>query len=53
MEYQILTANSSSSLEESVNKKIAEGWKLQGGLSVTESKYIDEPREYAQAMIKE
>ena len=37
MKYKILTSDTSSLLEQEVNNFLQDGWKLQGGISVSQS----------------
>lgn len=54
MQYQIIDAKSRQTLVELVNEALGNGWKPQGGVSVTMSSDQGYVRElYAQAMIKE
>lgn len=52
--YRVLVANDSEDLDEKVNKYLADGWRLQGGVSV--AMHIDEKESlyerYAQAMVR-
>ena len=38
--YKILESSNLEDLEEQVNEKINQGWKLQGGVAVTEFRFI-------------
>lgn len=51
MKYKIIDADSKREFEEKVNREIANGWKLQGGVSIRAYDYEDD--KYYQAMVKE
>jgi hypothetical protein len=54
MQYQVIESRDRETVEELVNEALAEGWKLQGGVSA--SLAVDQGRYdyyYAQALIKE
>ena len=50
MKYQIVETSSAKSLEAHINRFLAEGWKLQGGVS---SVYNASGYYYMQAIVKE
>lgn len=54
IEYKIITAESTEALTTAVRKAIAEGWLLQGGVSMTNTAAVqtEAPYKYAQAMVK-
>nr|WP_315218412.1 DUF1737 domain-containing protein [uncultured Flavobacterium sp.] len=56
MKYIVLTGDHTTQLEEEVNKHIASGWILQGGVSISRSRSKSkggaDDLVYAQAMIK-
>lgn len=51
MGYEILTNADKTSLENVVKSYLAEGWKCQGGVSIT-TNVVDNSPYYAQAVIK-
>ena len=51
MEYRLVFCTLAHTLLERVNRGLKDGWKPQGGVSVT--RYDDESILYAQALIKE
>ena len=54
MQYQVIDADDVKALVELVNDALEDGWKLQGGVAVSNSTDQGYTRElYAQAMIKE
>lgn len=50
MKYKLVTSRDESLIEALVNKLLAQGWQLQGGISVTWNGL--NPVMYAQAMVK-
>jgi hypothetical protein len=52
MEYQIISANSISALQEDVNALLAEGWQPTGGLLVLDTRSEESKRKFCQALIK-
>lgn len=54
MKYEIFTAQYLSELEDIVNKRLKEGWKCQGGVSIAGfvNDYGRFEQVYAQAMVK-
>jgi hypothetical protein len=53
MEYQVVEGYTTTTLEKNVNKLLADGWELWGGVSVAHrSTYEDNEYSYAQAMVR-
>lgn len=53
MEYKIITATSESILEEAIKSLLKQGWKLQGGISITYNHGLGSTDFYfAQAVMK-
>lgn len=54
MQYMVVTGDTAGELVRRVNEHLAQGWKLQGGVSVGKGMDQGYDREvYAQALIKE
>ena len=53
MEYFVLVANEPTLLAEKANKVMADGWKLQGGVSCVSVTLGDNPVQFYQAIVRD
>ena len=53
VEYKILSSGTDTDLERLVNEHLADGWRLCGGVSVSQGMRVGCNNEYTQAIFKE